>query len=101
MCVRGGAGQGFLEATAFALGLEGRLEFGLADKGINQKSHPHPQGCVCVHTDAHRLFCPAPAKTILTARSADRDTGKLEGDRGISAQWWHAQSSALFLSYQS
>lgn len=43
-----GAGQGFLEATAFALGLEGRLEFGLADKGINQKSHPHAQGCVCV-----------------------------------------------------
>lgn len=66
-----------------------------------QKPHLHPQGCVCVSTRAHLLFCPALAKQILTARSADRDIGKLKGDRGVSAQWWQSQSSALFLSYQN
>lgn len=96
--------QGFLEATAFALGLEGHLEFGLADKESSRlaETPPAPTGlCVCESTRAHLLFCPALAKQILTARSADRDIGKLKGGRGVSAQWWQFQSSALFLSYQN
>lgn len=79
--------QGFLGAAAFVLGFEGCLEFGLADMGSSmpQATPAPPTGlCLCAHTRAHHLFCPTPEMKVLTACSADRDTGKLESDKGGS-----------------